>query len=352
MKIGILTFHWATNYGAVLQAYALQTFLEKKGHSVSIINYKPLQFDHSIKSYIIYPRLLKKLLFRFSEVKRELIKDHNLEIFRKKHLHLTKRLYSWEDVSAIVDEYDILISGSDQVLNPYFTTQGENKPTSVYFLSFSCYARKIGYAVSFGCTEFPEKAAILARQWIHSFDIIGTRENSGISILDQLNYDKNRQIVPDPTILCGKLLFANINIKIKKENYTYVYLLRNKTIPVDYKALRSGELRYSDTNAFNISLTHWLEEIGSCSFLITNSYHGMIMALLFHVPFAVLLENEENVGMNDRFFTLLSKLNLLDRIAENSSESINVVLSHDINWTKLDNEVDSFRKEGESFLAL
>ena len=52
MKIGILTFHWATNYGAVLQCYALQAYLEQLGHNVRVIDYKPLKYDESLYNFI------------------------------------------------------------------------------------------------------------------------------------------------------------------------------------------------------------------------------------------------------------------------------------------------------------
>lgn len=352
MKIGIFTFHWATNYGAILQAYALQTYLEKKGHSVDIINYKPLQFDYSIKSYLVYPDIFFRRALQFFDIRRETIKEKQLEVFRKKYLHLTKRFFYSEEINEIVGDYDIFISGSDQVLNPYFTTQGERKPTSVYFLNFPCKIPKIGYAVSFGCTMYPDKPAKLAKQWINNFQKIGTRESTGVNILEQIKYEKEVSVVPDPTVLCGKEMFSNLNLKIGKGQYTYVYMLRKRTLPSDYIAIDGEFVRYADSDARKACIEQWLEWIGSANHIITNSYHGMIMALLFHVPFVVLLESEENVGMNDRFFTLLSRLNLLDRIAENKSESINNVLLKEINWTMVDREIDLFRKVGESFLAL
>ena len=78
MKIGILTFHWATNYGAVLQTYALQTFLESKGHEVVIINYKPRNYDNNFWTYIRNRKFLKHSLY-----KNELKKEAALSEFRR-----------------------------------------------------------------------------------------------------------------------------------------------------------------------------------------------------------------------------------------------------------------------------
>ena len=45
MKIGILTFHSAHNYGAVIQCYGLQQYLTSLGHQVFVIDYRPHYFD-------------------------------------------------------------------------------------------------------------------------------------------------------------------------------------------------------------------------------------------------------------------------------------------------------------------
>ena len=58
MKIGILTFHWATNYGAVLQCYALQEYLKSLGHEVEIINYKPHLFDDNVYTFLRFCKFL------------------------------------------------------------------------------------------------------------------------------------------------------------------------------------------------------------------------------------------------------------------------------------------------------
>lgn len=351
MNIGILTFHWATNYGAILQAYALQTYLESIGHHVEIINYKPLQYEFCFRKYLKYPKLLKVLIKDFQGQWFNNIKESRLAHFREQYLHLTQRCYTKEDVAKISDRYDILISGSDQILNPGFTLNGELQPTSTYYLDFSVKAKKIGYAVSFGCVEYPEKAATFAEKWIKCFDCIGVRESSGLSILDQLSFKKEKKIVPDPTILCGTKMLDAFDLHVKRDiPYTYVYMLRGRMIDSSYQP-ESGEfLTYADYDVRRTSMTKWLESIGSAIHFITNSYHGMIISILFHVSFAVILENGASSGMNDRFFTLLGRLNLLDRIVSNNSDCIRVVFSKKINWEEVDHEIEEFRKVGVNFL--
>lgn len=345
MKIGILTFHWATNYGAVLQAYALQEYLIEQGHDVEIINYKPKQFDFSYLNFIKHP----KSLFSFKKVMFNKRKEKIIQIFREQYLIMTERYYSFDEVSRMISKYELLISGSDQVLNPSFALKGEGRESPVYFLSFKgSKVKKIGYAVSFGCTQYPSKAASIVSEWVQSFDKIGVREDTGLNVLKQLGFYKDQHLVPDPTILRGEKLFKDI-LSIETSptysNYVCVYMLRRK-------------LKCSLENAVTIDETHdiysleqWLRLIAHAKFLITNSYHGMIMALLFHVPFAVLLESKGAVGMNDRFWTLLSKVGLESQIVEKDSATIEMISNHNIDWVDVDDKIADYKKNGVDFLT-
>lgn len=344
MKIGILTFHWATNYGAVLQTYALQSVLKSMGHEVEVINYKPKRFDFSWRKYLLYPFSIKYL-------KRDLIqnkKENLLAQFRNRYLNLTKRYFSYKDLDKISSDYDVVISGSDQILNPSFTMYGEGCPTPTYYLSFAnARTIRIGYAVSFGCTQYPENAFSSAKQWIKNFDKLGVRENTGKDILASFCYKGDVTVVPDPTILNGKRLFDDIDIvKPIEKDYLCVYVLR-KNIEIEINT----NIFYIDDTNHPVSMEEWLGYIFYSKGLITNSYHGMIMAILFHVPFVVLLERELGVGMNDRFTTLLTRLGLIDRIVS-SEGKINTILSNEINWKNVDYKMAEYKNIGESFLNL
>lgn len=343
MKIGIITFHWATNYGAILQSYCLQEFLRSQGHEVEIINYKPKQYDFSWFRMLRHPSLWQSIPKILIERKKEKL----LVPFRYKNLNITKRFYYGKEIEDCVSNYDVIISGSDQILNPGFTLYGEDmKPTSAYYLGFAPQkCKKIGYAVSFGCIDYPGKASVYASQWIQNFDCIGVRESTGLNILEQLSYTKTATIVPDPTVLYGKQLFKNlgINIPAQKKNYTCVYMLRHE---ISIK----GNVKYIDEKNDPVTLEKWLHMISSAEGLITNSYHGMIMAILAHVPFVAFLETGSGSGMNDRFFTLLSQLGLEDRIVS-SVEEANLRMKQVIDFQSVDMKIIEYSKKGVYFLG-
>lgn len=341
MKIGIITFHWPENYGAVLQAYALQSYLESQGHTVSIINYRPFNQSLYYLSVLMHPAQIKNI----GGIRRKKRKNALLDHFRKQYLHLTKRFYSCQQLMLKDLDFDLLISGSDQVLNPSFTCWGERKPTSTYYLPFG-RGRKIGYALSFGCTDYPNDAKQYAEKWIQNFDAAGVRENTGLDVLKQLGYEKEQTVVPDPTILFGDHLFDKIAIKKPKYSSLCVYVLRH-SINID-----ADDVFYMDEDHTPIDMESWLGQITHSKGLVTNSYHGMIMAILAHVPFVALLETNSASGMNDRFNTLLGRLNLMDRKLPIGSDNSKIiyVLNQEIDWQATDKMVEDYRQMGVEYI--
>lgn len=336
MKIGILTFHWATNYGAILQCYALQSFLCEQGHDVEVINYKPRKYDFLYK-YLRRPWLLKYL-------RKDIIahnKEKKLARFRSERLNLTRRYVTAKQMSKSCCHYDALISGSDQVLNASYTLKGEDRPTSAYYLDAFPNSIRIGYGVSFGCEIYPQDALCYASQWINNFTKIGVRENTGLSVVNQMGYSGDVFVVPDPTILRGNKLFANLDIDSPRaQNYICVYVLRK------HIEINCDSVIYIDDYNNPLSMERWLGTIMGCEALLTNSYHGMIVALLNHIPFVILTDDS---NMNDRFYTLLSVLNLEDRMV-NSLQDYSCILTRKIVWADVDARLSDYRKLGYDFL--
>lgn len=342
MKIGILTFHWGTNYGAILQAWCLQEYLSEQGHMVEIINYHPSQYDFSWRRIIRHPSLWKTVPRALANRKKEEL----LVTFREKYLHETKRFYSFAKLRNELDSYDVLISGSDQVLNPGFTLHGEKgEPSPAYWLGIDdVHCRRLAYAVSFGCEKYPENAAQLAKNWVNGFDAVGTRERTGQYILDELKYKGPKCVVPDPTLLLGVRLYSKLGIKVSPVHaeYTCVYMLRHEVnVP--------GNIRYIDEKHHPLTMEQWLTTISNAGSIITNSYHGTLMAIYAHVPFAILLETGSGSGMNDRFFTLLDKLGCTNRVATTVEEATEL-LKRPIDFKALDEAILNYKTIGTEFL--
>jgi len=355
MKIGIITFHWAVNYGAVLQSYALQTFLQKKGHDVQIINYVPIGHKKNLLRALINPFSAARELKKF-------YKDKKLEKFRGKYLKRTKKYNTLNELRSSPPDFDVYICGSDQVWNPYFLMHGErgNKSPS-YFLDFGTTSvKRIAYAVSFGCEKYEDNVHKFASEFIGAFVGIGVRENSGAKIVDELKYPKKAVVVPDPTLLLFKedYCFNNriaTSINSEKKN-VFSYFLRNEEkgfgeimnyISSKYNVITNKE---SDYNTDGIE--NWIANISNSDLVITNSFHGAVFSMIFHRPFLVFIAKGRSSGMNDRFLTLLDNVGLKNRIVRDESiDGLQCILNTDIDWKDVDGKIAKLRETADSFFA-
>lgn len=351
MKVGILTFHWASNYGAVLQCYALQKYLESLGHDVSVINYKPRHQDRSVWKFFRYRQFR-----RFHDYLEEIKKDKALKPFRNQYLHLTKRAYYCSEIPLLSQNFDIVISGSDQVLNPSFLLHGDGMRTLTpsYYLGFPFKGKRVAYAVSFGTVNYPERATAIAANYLKSFQRIGVRETSGCEIVRTMGR-KDAEIVPDPTILIDSSVYLDLANKTTYCTKPYIFCFFIRNVEARKEGLKpyicnKNTLWNNDDNDY--SLNNWLSKIHNSNFVITDSFHCVVMSLKYHKPFVVVTEQKGNVGMNDRLFTLLSVAELTDRIVYKEDLGvIDSLISQKVCWQNVDVKLEKYRQVGVDFLS-
>lgn len=348
MKIGILTFHWAANYGAVLQCLALQSYLEQLGHTVEVINYKPKQYDNNLCNFFRFRKFLDLRTY-LNDIK----KENAIKHFRNRYLRLSNRYYNLQQVAHNVGKYDAIISGSDQILNPYFLLKGEGGRTPTYFLEFPFSGKKIAYAVSFGCTVYPAEAAAYAKQLVGNFDFISVRENTGKDIVCKLGRD-DVSVVPDPTALMNREFYSKFisQNRDNKEEYIYLFFIRN--VRERLSALRriiGTDIRANNDDG-EFLMDNWLQNIGCAKGVVTDSFHAMMMSLKMEVPFVVITEQSGNVGMNDRFYSLLARLGLTERIVDKGNMSVvPTLLEKDIDWAYVRTQMNAYKQIGEDYLS-
>lgn len=344
-KVYTITFHWATNYGAVLQAYALQTFLVEMGYDVEIINYVPEKYKKTLLR-CFRTRKLQKVKKQIKEY----LKEKKIEKFRNKYLHRTKCFSS--NGQLLNEEWEVAtyICGSDQIWNPYFTMQGEGKPTSAYYLEFvPDNSNKIAYAASFGSIEIKEEMKRYVKELLKTFQEISVRENTAKQIVRDLNLEAT--IVCDPVFLLdSKKYEVLIDGSWDLEGQLFSYILHENQEQAErvskYVADILGLEHFSEVN---LSIEQWLGRIKKAGFLITNSFHATAFALIFHIPFLTVLISGS--GMNDRIKTLLEKMGLQDRIIECFDEKqINQVVECQIDWNNVDAQVSKIREFSKNFL--
>ena len=355
MKIGIITFHWATNYGAVLQAYALQSFLMKLGHAVQIIDYKPRIYEKKLVKCFKQKRpwLIKNKLIDY-------FKEQPFILFRKEHFRLTTRYHSLQELRKNPPECDVYICGSDQIWNPSFTKGGEGQPTTSYFLDFGHEKTiRIAYAVSFGCTEYQEEIRHIVSPVLTKFNAISVREKSGYEIVRNMGFD-NVKLMPDPTLLLTAQEYNEILDSSPSfcKPFNFFYAIQDRQLVIKKMehyfrnelpecVVSTREFKYSI-----IDIREWLSLIKAAHSVVTNSFHGIVFSIIYKKPFIAVPVEGLGSGMNDRIFTLLEQLGLKDRILNNCEPSrITAILSEKINWAAVEEKIQILRGDAELFLS-
>lgn len=344
MKIGILTFHWGTNHGAVLQSYASMKYLQKNfpASSVEIIDYYPSSYEKTLLSAIKPGRPII-MLSRFSEYK----KEKRIAPFRRK-LNLTKRYKeNAELINGGADDYDVLLCGSDQVWNPNFLMSGEGKITPTYFLNFGREdCKRIALSVSFGVAEYPAHGLDIIKPLVERFTAISVREKTGLSILKQIGIN-DAYLTSDPTALLPGDEYKDLFSSVKcPNNYIGKCILRKQSAD-NINKIKKIEETFSGKRIINIrdsSIEDWLAYICNADCVITNSFHCVMFCLKFHTPFWVIYEDGKRTGMNDRIDTLLKVFDLQDRIVTNK------VGSKNIDWEAVDKRMDEYSYSLKEFL--
>lgn len=353
--VGILSVPRADNYGSVLQCYALQQVLDKMGISNEIIDYvspflvgryKVWNVDSSsVKSWIISN--IKSFLL----LEKEISKKHKFQEFRKKYMVYSDRtVYDKKDI----DEYPILVCGSDQIWNTRITEKD-----SAFFLDFaSNHAKKIAYAVSLGYIDRTEEEVAFYKKYMEDFLSIGVRESTDVEFVRKC-IDGNARIehVLDPTLLLEKKEWQKfLGKKEVKEKYILAFIFMNDRKSVSAAKeisdktglpvyiIAQGVRRYNKDNFKVISHVgpiDWLNLIEKAEFVVTNSFHGTAFSVGFEKQFvSIPYEGTEN-----RMLSLLSLLGLEDRISDG-----HVKYSTEIDYKRVRGRLEEARKRSYEFL--
>ena len=369
MRVGILTYHFSYNYGAIFQAYALQKWFKNNGHEAVFVNYHPYYVEEggrimNITNLKYARRNVAVMYMRMASLRRALFGNRNvrqqMKKFRTLVLGVTEpRLTRREDLERAA-RFDLLVCGSDQIWNP--SLQRGLDP--VYFLDFpgSEYCRKISYAPSFGSAQLAPEYAAEASRLIHNIDGLSVRESSGTLIVQQVS-GKHALCVPDPTILLGDFDSIQSTPPIQYK-YVLCYVLRSaKTVrnvadhagsllDAPILSVYNPDRRWREIGrTIYPSPSEWLGYLATCSVMITNSFHGVALSLVLQRPFIAVELPGRKKGLSERIANILKQVGLENRMITNYDESkINSLLMEEIRWEEINYKLASIRKIGEDFL--
>ena len=325
-KVGIVTFHTADNYGAVLQAYALQYFIEKHiDLSVNIIDFNTPSHQKEHNVFKKGPDLARSLAYsfftslRYFPLRRRIKKFAD---FRKNYLNLTKHRYDSEsDFLKNIEHFDYYISGSDQVFNPNVMF------SDCYYLGFDKKkSKKIAYAPSFGVASFNSDQVFRIRNLIKDFDSLSCRESVGASFLSELT-GRMVQTVCDPVFLLSKEEWESI---IKPcgsyEPYIFIYDLngRYNLVELAHKiSMENGNIPIvcaSTNTRYYYRGVHVIRSLGpldllyyiqNAQYVVTDSFHGTSLSLILQTKVICYIASEHT---SSRIESLAEILNIRSQI--------------------------------------
>lgn len=360
MKIGILTFHRAENFGATVQVLALQEFLTANNHAVEIIDYrcKAIEKWYSLTDLTFFFKRknvfvsLKIFIDRLLTLALRLKQKQKFNDFWNKHLKISKEVFG--KVESI-SKYDICICGSDQIWNPYVTAGFD----PMYFLKFTmpAGAKKIAYAASSEGSHYPifkEKEAII-RNYFHDFNAISVRESSLSQELQQYT-EKKIEVVVDPTLLQEKEFYKRILVDPRRRSFVLVYHLYESDLATEVaKQIAEKEgldvihihagflpfLKSSDTHIQDASPSEILGYINYADYVVTTSFHGTVLSVILEKNFYVI-----DKGHNQRQRDFLSLAGLESRFISTSEN----LLIEEINYSSVANKLYPSIRDSKRFL--
>ena len=376
MKIGIVTFFSVPNYGAMLQAFALWKFLEELGHGVEFIDYAfgntqriPLWRCFIARHFSNYRDVVRRKLKSF--VRFDIVKFS--DIFPR-----TQRISTFKALKEIGSKFDAFIVGSDQMWNPIWCS-GAQLP--IVMLDFAIEGKsRIAYATSFGGKEWrKDQNAGDAGRFLRKMTAISVREQSGVDLVRRLSGRTDAKCLIDPTLLYTasfyRQVFAKENLRQGDTNEPFIfsYLLdewsddKSAQPVLEYVRKVLGVTRVvTDRVAVSgflgpfcraigveskVPVCDWLSRISASEFVLTNSFHGTVFAILFHRPFVSILLRGKMSGMNERILSLLGKVGLESRaIYADDLKGLTTLLTEKVDWRSVDASLDDEREYASDYL--
>lgn len=328
-KIGIITFHDALNYGAVLQAFALQDFISSiDGCDTEIIDYKPKYrkpFEHQkFSSRNPVKQLIGKLIESSHFIAFKKRDTRFGEFVSKYHRLSTSKFQDFDELNNGSGDYDIIVSGSDQVFNP-------KRDSNVYYLAFEKFnGKKIAYAPSMGLAKLTEENENIIKPWVRDFEVLSCREEEGASILSKLT-ETNVPVVCDPVCLLSKEKWHDIAISPSKREYIFVFDLnggeplfklaqkmsKQTGLPIEYATLKGIHPYIKNCNTHHdLGPREWLGYIMDATYVVTDSFHGTMLSLIMGRP---VINKIAVASTASRLISLMNRLNISDQLIYDSA---------------------------------
>ncbi len=358
MRIGILTFHRAHNYGALLQAYALKTYLEAQGHDVSFVDYMPKWHadEYRVWNSTTFKKesfidKIKYIIVWMLTFRRKTKRYNNFQRFITQYMHLSPKAQYVQSPIQLEDKYDYIVVGSDQIWRNWIVSDKYIGFDPIYYgENITPKSKYIAYAASMGIIDYNAKEKIFLQRMLSNFEEIAVREKTLQDELQMLGCEST--LVADPTFLLTKEQWNAIlpQKRYTKEKYVLFYHLlgsENAHLLAERVAHKLGcklltirasvPLTPRKNEIQTAGPVEFLHMLRDAEFVVATSFHGTAFSVIFEKSFYTL-----GLGKNaDRVLTLLQQLGLQDRYIENA---VDVITALDFEKIDLKSFVNTSKK--------
>ncbi len=375
MKIGIITLPFNSNYGGLLQAYALQSVLRQMGHEAWSVNRRNRIMPLHIKIASSANRIIKSIINRkvgvirsWATASEELIIDQHTNRFISENIRVTDFMKRESGFAKLTRyNFDAYIVGSDQVWRPRYSPSITN-----HFLGFvdsKAKVKRISYAASFGVDnwEYTSGETNECRELVAKFDAVSVREDTAVELC-KANFGINAMQVLDPTLLVSREEYIRL---VEKDNIPpcdgtlLTYVLDKSKAKQDFIKKIAGETGlkvvsimpkalFRDAGRKKIDsciyppVTAWLRGFMDAEYVITDSFHGMAFAIIFNKPFLALGNTKR--GMT-RFSSLVKVFGLEDRIILSTDAGLTSKLYAPVDFKQVNEILKARQQEAYRFLS-
>lgn len=355
MNVGITTIHNHFNYGAALQVYALCRIVERLGHTCQVIDndIEPGVGRKFSRSRRPGGQIMNLYMAWRWQANRRFCR--RFDQFSQQHIPKTERTYrSFNDLMVSPPQFDVYITGSDQVWNPRLLDRGLG---DIYHLGFASpgKSRLISYAPSFGVSQIPEPYIERIRTYLLRYHALSVREKRGQEIVREIACREAEHVL-DPTLLLSAgdyepiieapstagryMLVYPMEMGANSAFYELVKAVKRLlSIPVVLVLPLSFHYRWmlsADKIVLDAGPKEFLGFIRNASFVCTNSFHGTVFSMLFQKDFL----GVPHSCTNTRIHSLLDKVGLQDRqLTDCTDETVSDRLHRPVNYEDVMNRL-------------
>lgn len=373
MKIGVLTLPLHTNYGGILQAYALQQVLTRQGHEAVLIDQEHCFHIPLWKKPLVYAKQMVKKYLLGRDI--PIVVDKywkNLWETRTKYTgkfiekNIARTLV--ENISELkADDFDAIVVGSDQIWRRPYNTWFPGVENAFLAFAKEWNIKRVSYAASFGTDdwEYNEEQTANCSELAKLFDAISVREVSAIDVCKRhlgveavhmvdptmlLNSDDYKELFKDyDSQASADTLMCYVLDKCEETDNIIAEIAKNRNLTPYFTNSRTEDETAPLEERVQPPVEEWLKSFNDAEFIITDSFHACVFSILFKKPFMVYGNKERGYA---RFSSLLSTFGLEERLITSHKELIEKIdlLNTPINYDKVYEVLNNKRKDGYSFL--